>query len=160
MEHKEIRKKLLRYIDAELPQEERADIQQHLKRCEQCRKDIQSLSGLWNLSQSIKRAQPSPFLWNKISAQLEGKTQKRRLVNKVRVFIRQTAWPALTAAIVMLGLFIGIKVGNRLMMEELSGRQAGASLQLQSEFGLDNFRLLSYGSLGSEMAELMDYENE
>jgi len=112
------------------------------------------------LSQSIKRAQPSPFLWNKISAQLEGKTQKRRLVKKVRVFIRQTAWPALTAVIVMLGLFIGIKVGNRLMMEELSGRQAGASLQLQSEFGLDNFRLLSYGSLGSEMAELMDYENE
>ncbi|NOY58454.1 MAG: hypothetical protein GXO75_05920 [Calditrichaeota bacterium] len=160
MKHKEIQKKLLRYIEAELPPDERAEVQLHLERCEQCRKDVQSLSGAWNLSQSIKQVQPSPFLWNKISAQLGGKTQKGGLVNKVRVFIRQTARPALTAAIVMLGLFIGIKLGNRLMMTEVSSRQAGTSLQLQSEFGLENFRVLSSGSLGGELAAFMDYENE
>lgn len=160
MEHKKIRKKLLRYINAELPPEESEEIQLHLERCEQCRKDVKLLSVAWNLSQPIKQAQPSPFLWNKIYAQLESKTQKGRLVKKVRVFIWQTARPALTAAIVMLGLFIGIKLGNRLMMTELSSRQAGASLQLQSEFGLENFRVLSSGSLGSELAAFMDYKNE
>jgi len=161
MKHKEIRKKLLRYIDAELPPEEREEIQHHLKRCEQCRKEVESLSGVWILSQSIERAQPSSFLWNKISAQLAGKSQKGRLLDKVELFIRQTMRPALTAAIVVLGLFIGIKLGNRLIMEELSGQQAsGTSIQLQSEFGLDNFRVLTSGSLGDELAVLMEYENK
>ena len=160
MKHKEIRKKLLRYIDAELPQEERSEIQNHLQRCEQCRKDVERLSGAWNLSQPIKRAQPSPFLWNRISEQLAGKTQKTPL-HKLELFIRQTARPALTAAVVILGLFIGIKVGNRLMTAELPGSQpADASIQLQSEFGLENFRVFSSGSLGGELAAFMDYENE
>jgi len=161
MKHKEIRKKLLRYVDAELPQEERAEIQLHLQRCEQCRNDVELLSGAWNLSQSTRRMQPSPFLWNKIAARLEGKAQKGRLVHKVELFVRQTARPALTAAVVVLGLFIGIKLGNRLVMTEFSARQPGdASIQLQSEFGLENFRVLSSGSLGSELAAFMDYENE
>ena len=160
MKHKEIRKKLLRYIDAELPQEESVEIQFHLQHCKQCRKDIELLSGAWNLSQPIRRVQPSPLLWNKISLQLEGKAQKGRLVHKVELFVRQTARPALTAAVVVLGLFIGIKLGNRVMMTELSSRQTVISLQSQSEFGLENFRALSPGSLGGELAALMEYENK
>jgi len=161
MKHKEILKKLLRYIDAELPSEEREEIQLHLKRCEQCRKDVRLLSGIWSLSQPVSRAQPSPFLWNKIAAQLEGKPQKEQLMHKAGAFIRQTARPALTAAIVVLGLFIGIQLGNHLIQEELYRPQAsGTSIQLQSEFGLDNFRVYSSASLGGELAALMDYENK
>jgi len=161
MKHKEIRKKLLRYIDVELSEKERAEIQLHLERCEQCRRDFQLLSGAWNLAQPIKRVQPSPFLWNKISARLDGKTQKGRLVDKVELFVRQTARPALTAAIVMLGLFIGIKLGNRLFMENLSSWQTSeVSIQSQSEFGLENFRVLSSSSLGDELAAFMNNENE
>jgi len=161
MKHKEIQKRLLRYIDAKLPPEDRKEIQLHLQRCEQCRKDLQLLSGTWSLSQSIRRVQPSPFLWNKISTQLEGKTQKGRLVYKVELFIRQTARPALTVAIVLLGLFIGIKLGNRLFMENLSSQQTSeVFIQSQNEFGLENFRVLSSGSLGDELAAFMNYENE
>ena len=159
MKHKEIRKKLLRYIDLELSEKERAEIQLHLERCEQCREDFQLLSGAWKLSQPIKRAQPSPFLWNKISARLDEKVQRGQLIHKAVLFIRQTARPALTAAIVLLGFFIGIKLGNRLFMENLSSWQTSeVSIQSQSEFGLENFRVLPSSSLGSELAALMDYK--
>jgi len=161
MKHKEIQKKLLRYIDAELPQEEREEIQLHLEQCEQCRKEVRLLSGICSLTQPVSRAQPSPLLWNKISAQLEGKTQKEQLIHKAGAFIRQTARPALTAAIVVLGLFIGIRLGNHLIQEELYRPQvSGTSIQLQNEFGLDNFRIFSSGSLGGEMEALMNYKKE
>ena len=161
MKHREIRKKLLRYIDGELPQDDKEEIQLHLEHCEQCRKDVQSLSGVWKLSQSIERMQPSPFLWNKISAQLEGKTQKRRLVHKAGVFIRQVAQPALTVAIVAMALFVGIQIGGYLNTKTLSRQQTTQTTnELQNEFGLQNFQLLTSGSLGGEMAALMNYENE
>ncbi len=161
MKHKEIQKKLLRYIDAELPQEERKEIQLHLEQCEQCRKDVELLYGVWNISQSIERMQPSPFLWNKISAQLEGKAQKERLIHKAGAFIRQTARPALTAAVAALALFIGIQIGGYLNTKTFSKQQTTQTTnELQDEFGLQNFQLLTSGSLGGEMAALMNYENE
>jgi len=47
------------------------------------------------------------------------------------------------------------------VMTDFSALQPGDdSIQLQSEFGLENFRVLSSGSLGSELAAFMDYENE
>ena len=159
MKHKEIQKKLLRYLDDELPQEERSEIQNHLERCEQCRQDIDLLSGAWNLSQPIKRSQPSPFLWNKISARLDSKAQKGQLIHKAVLFIRQMAQPALTAAVVILGLFIGINLGDRMITAQLSNQQTAiTTTQSQSEFGLENFRVLSSSSLGSELAALMDYK--
>jgi len=159
MKHKEIRKKLLRYMDAELAQEERAEIQLHLERCEQCRKDIESLSGVWNLSQPIKRAQLSPFLWNKISAQLEDKRQTGKSMHKAEQFIRQMAQPALTAAVIIFGIFIGIRLGNRMSTAQLSSQQiAITTTQSQNEFGLENFQILPSSSLAGEFATLMDYE--
>ncbi len=159
MKHKNIRKKLLRYIDAELPEKERAEIQSHLKHCAQCRKDIESLSGVWNLSQPIKRAQPSQFLWNKISTQLEDKRHTGQSIHKAALFIRQMAQPALTAAVIILGLFIGIKLGNRMSTAQLSSQQVTiTTAQSQNEFGLENFRILPSSSLAGEFATLMDYE--
>ncbi len=161
MKHKEIQKKLLRYIDAGLPQEERKEIQLHLEQCEQCRKAVRLLSGIWSLLPPVSRAQPSPFLWNKISARLAGKTQKEHLIHRAGAFIRQTARPALTAAVVALGLFIGIQLGNYFIPQELYSLRAGnTSPQSHSEFGLDNFQVLSTGSLGGELAVFMNYENK
>ncbi|NOY60725.1 MAG: zf-HC2 domain-containing protein [Calditrichaeota bacterium] len=161
MEHKEIRKKLLSYIDNELPPDEIAEIQLHLEQCAQCRKDIQLLSGVWNLPQSKRQMQPSPFLWNKISAQLEEKRQTGQSIHKVTKFIRQMAKPALTAAVIIIGVFIGIKIGHRMSRAQLSSQQITIiSVQSQDEFGLENFRILPSSSLAGELAVFMDFENE
>ena len=71
------------------------------------------------------------------------------------------AKPAFTAVLVILVLFIGIQVGGRLITEKSPiPQEAITSAQTQSEFGLQNFGVFSSGSLGEEMATLMDYENE
>jgi len=159
MRHKHVRNKFLRYIDGEMPEKEKQKIKLHLEGCEQCRKDVELLARAWNLSQPIKRPQPSPFLWNKISPQLGGESQKERLVHKAILFIRKTAQPALTAAVVALALFIGIQIGGRLITKNISSQQTAiTTTQSQNEFGLDNFRVLSTNSLGSELAALMDYK--
>jgi len=161
MKHKNIQKKLLRYIDAELPENERQEIETHLKQCEQCRKDVELLSGTWYLSQQVKVAHPSPFLWEKISNRLDVETQKNYLIYRAASFIREMAQPALTAAAVILALFIGIQIGGHLVTDKLSSQQnAITTNQLQSEFGMDNFQLFSTSSIGSELSALMDYKNE
>jgi len=159
--HKIFQNKLLRFIDGSVSAKEKQGIQLHIEKCEKCRKDVELLSDAWNRVQHIKRVQSSPFLWNKILFRLTDKTQKELWVYKAAVFIRQTAQPALTAAIVVFGLFIGIKFGNRLTMEDLSSQQSSIkSFQPQSEFGLENFQVLPSGTLGWELATLMDYKNK
>jgi len=161
MKHKEIHKKLLQYIHAELPYEENIKVKRHLQQCNQCRKDVQLLYSIWNSPQSINRVQPSPFLWNKISAQLVNKNQREPLIYKSKIFVLQTSRPALVAAIVIMGLFIGIKLGNHIVISKSSSKLPEiTSTQLQNEFGLGNFQLLSSGSLGNEMVTLIDYKNK
>ena len=161
MKHKEIRKKLLRYIDAELPQEESVEIQFHLQHCKQCRKDIELLSGAWNLLQPIKRVQPPPFLWNRISSRLDEKGQKNYLIDRAAFFIKQIAQPALAVAIMAMALFIGIQIGDLLIAEKLPREQTVVTTpHFENEFGLENFRVLSSNSLGDELAALMDYKKQ
>lgn len=160
MKHKEIQKKMLRYINAQLPQEEMSEIKHHLELCKTCQKKIQILADVWKFSNSINRVQPSPILWNKISKRIDNKNQNEILVHKTKIFILHTVRPALTTAIVILGLFIGINLGNRITMSDLHNQMAEITTnQLQNEFGLENFQILSSGSLGGEMATLMANKN-
>ena len=161
MRHKEIRKKLLRYIDGELSEVERDEIKLHLQHCKRCQKDIALLSRVWNLSPPIERPQPSPSIWNGIMARLNSKSWKNKLAPRVNVFIRQVAEPALTMALLAMALFVGIQIGTYLNTNASSENQAArTNNELQNEFGLQNFQLLTSESLGGEMAALMNYESE
>jgi len=123
-------------------------------------KEIQILADVWKFSNPISRKQPSPFLWDKISKRIDNKNQNEILVHKTKFFILQTARPALAAAIVILGLFIGINLGNRITISDLHNQITESTTnQLQNEFGLENFQILSTGSLGGEMATLMANKN-
>ncbi len=161
MKHKDIQKKILRYIDSELSEEERLEVEAHLKQCAQCRRDVESLSVSWQLSESVYRVQPSAFLWNRISEHLNEVSHGKYLNYRITSFIRQLAQPALTAALIIIALFTGIQVGGQLTNKNVSKQHNFITTnQVQNEFGLDNFRLLSSGSLGGEMVALMDFNNE
>ena len=158
MKHKIVQKKILRYIDGDISEKERQEIESHLQHCKSCRKDVELLSGVWDSSQLLNRARPSPFLWNKISTRLAGKNRKGRVSNMLWLFIRQAARPVFTVVIVLLGLFIGFRIGGRLIKQKPSKQQNYiTTAQMDNEFGLNNFQLLSSGSLDSKMAELMEY---
>ena len=159
MKHKKIQKKLLRYIDGELPPTEKAEVQRHLQHCGRCRRDLQLLSGAWSSRKQPQRVRPPAYLWNRISEQLTAETREEWSVRRIAFLLKEAVRPALTVVVILLGMFIGIKIGNHLLPAGLAARQNSLrSGQVRTEFGLENFRLLSSGSLDHEMAAFMGYE--
>jgi hypothetical protein len=55
MQCKEIRKRLSEYLDDALSRQERADVEQHLRQCENCRRRLTELEGVVGLLHSLPR---------------------------------------------------------------------------------------------------------
>jgi len=158
MNHKNIRKKLLLYLEGELPEKEKHAIESHLKSCKKCSKDFELLSNAWVLQHSVNRVSVPASLWDKISERLDEKSKTKYLYYRITSLINQIEQPAFIMALIIAALFIGIRIGSSLIKQKPSKQQNYiTTAQMDNEFGLNNFQLLSSGSLGSKMAELMEY---
>ena len=158
MNHKNIRKKLLLYLEGELPEKEKHAIESHLKSCEKCSKDFELLSDTWVLQHAVNRVSPPESIWDKISERLDEKSKTKYLYYRITSLINQIEQPAFIMALIIAALFIGIRIGSSLIKEKPSKQQNYiTTAQMDNEFGLNNFQLLSSGYLDGKMAELMEY---
>ena len=80
----------MRYIDGEMSPEDRAEYERHLDSCDECRRSLESLSGLQSLAGRIKMKDPTDEFW-----EAYWKSLYRRIE-------RRTAWIIMLIGAIML----------------------------------------------------------
>ena len=149
MRHKLIRKKLLRYLDDDLPGREHRAIKNHLQNCQSCQAYLRDIEALWRTTRPVKTFSAPPFLWSRISARLKTEKKQGSFVPLLR--------PALMIGALVLVLISGIKLGNMITLshtdqiEALTGRIADS-------FGMSYFEVFPPGSIDTRFLTLTKSE--
>lgn len=150
MEHHSIRRKLLRYRDGDLPENDRRDVQRHLRICRSCRDDLKVLAAAWDADRQAAGIRAPERLWAGVSAALERRGQVRRLDAALKGF-GSRVWRPTAAVAATLGLVMGRAALGALLTASPAGfretRVAGAS----DDLGLSYFEALPPGSIGARL---------
>lgn len=80
----------MRYLDGEMPPQERLGFEKHLEQCEACRRSFESFRELQSLTRRVKMKDPTDEFWEKYC-----KSLYRRLE-------RKTAWVFIIVGAIML----------------------------------------------------------
>jgi len=156
MKHKTIQKKLLRYLDEELSELEKVEVQRHLERCETCRDALQTVESLWIAERPLERKTAPPFLWTRISVQLGAEAEKgifKGFKEPVRLALR----PLVTVVVLLFIFFSGITLGD--LMTGSSGDVTEISTErITDNFGMSYFEILPPGSLDASSLALTEKE--
>jgi predicted anti-sigma-YlaC factor YlaD len=156
MDHKAIQKKLLRYLDDELSEQEKVKVQRHLERCETCREALQTIELMWATERPIERKTAPPFLWTRIAARLQSQTELeifKGLGNPVRWVLR----PVMTVVVLLFIFFSGIQLGN--LMTGNTGKASALSTEkVTDNFGMNYFEILPPGSVDANILALTESE--
>ena len=103
------------YIDNQLSADEVHVLKAHLKECEECRAVFDEMFDVTILFREAERFEPSPFLWNRLEANLNRKRfSASGWSDTIFAFLRTLSWNggAAAAAIAIL-LFAGIAIFHR-----------------------------------------------
>lgn len=112
MKCKKVRKKLLLFLDRELPEKRMNKVQNHLNGCSDCSKHLDMLSNIWNVSGELERIEPSPYLWNKISLRIAEYDSSQNLFSTFFETIARYAVPATVTVVFLAGILAGIHLGS------------------------------------------------
>ncbi|MBI4650064.1 zf-HC2 domain-containing protein [Candidatus Desantisbacteria bacterium] len=66
MNHKNIQKKFLFYIDGNLPASEMNMVKEHISLCPLCSKHLDEISEIWKQEKILEEREPSPYIWKKL----------------------------------------------------------------------------------------------
>ncbi len=156
MRHKLIRKKLLRYLDKDLPESEQREIGNHLQSCQVCQDDLKYFETLWRIERSDSRLTAPPFLWTRISTRFRD-DKKYGLFDGLKNSVTRIWRPVFLIGVLFLALVGGIKLGN---MSALSTNDSSAG-QIDDNtdnFGLSYFEILPPGSIDDQVLALTESE--
>jgi predicted anti-sigma-YlaC factor YlaD len=98
------------YIDKQLAAKECRAVELHLQECADCRSVFEDMSEITRLFQQAEHFRPSPFLWNRIEANIEIHAPSRwgsSFVAGLLGFAKNSRLAAAALAIIM---FVGIPV--------------------------------------------------
>ena len=145
MQHKLIRKKLLRYLDNDLPERERKVIKDHLQSCQSCQAVLKNIEMLWSIKQPVKTMTAPPFLWSRISARIKTE-EKQDFFKEKKGSLLHVLRPTMMIGALVLILISGIKLGNMItplptdQIEVLPGR-------ITDSFGMNYFDVFPPGTI-------------
>jgi len=149
MKHKTVKRKLLRYLDNDLPEGEFKAVRQHLSTCPECSNYLQQLEKIWFTEQPVTPIEVPPFLWTRLSVRLESKSQSpitKRVTTTMSQFISK-AW---VPAAIVITIFSGILFGSEMHNNNLKDKNGTIAEQ---EFGLDYFSLTPPGYMGENITD-------
>ena len=102
----EIQKKISPYIDNEMTDTQKKEIENHLNICENCQRVYQTMLQSWELLDVLPKPEPASFLYTHIRARLSEKTGL-----KSRGWMERILVPLSATAAVIVGIVIGSIVG-------------------------------------------------
>ncbi len=136
MKCKEARRRLSIFLDNELSQKEALEIKGHISQCVFCAKEAEALSAALGFIKELGTIEPPLDFWDNLS--------KKIIPQEERVFsygffrrVVQMPVPAAASFILVVGLLLGIYLGNALYLN------AQGDSSKVAEAGADNFFYLA-----------------
>ncbi len=157
MKHKRIQKRLLLYLDGELPQAEMNKIRAHLSGCSSCYRQSVLLESMWKLDGVATGELPPPFIWTRLQNRIERNSERVRPIrNWSTRFMPVSARIAAVLAAILLGVYLASPTKSNQFSGVPSLNQSKAFAQ---EFRLDLFDMVPSGTPGSALIEKIDAEH-
>lgn len=152
MHCKQIRKRLLLYLDDELPPAQREVVQRHLASCAHCAEHHKQLEKIWRNPVACETIEPSPWLWSRIVARLSDTRDGWAPLSELRRWIADHAVPIAATAMIVIGILTGIFLGSMPQTARRSTSTATAMANARTDFiktsYLDAFDDLPPSSIG------------
>ena len=158
MKHKLIQKKLLCYLDGDLSEREKVQVQRHLESCPECRDALKTVESMWAIEQPIERKTVAPFLWTRISSRLHAEA-KQGFFKGSKKPVRLALRPLVTAVVLIFIFYSGIKLGNLITGSTSDVSQVSAENTIDN-FGMSYFDILPPGSINAQVLVLIESEME
>jgi predicted anti-sigma-YlaC factor YlaD len=112
MNCKKIEKNLLPFLMNELPEDQRREMENHLKICSDCSRLLEEFSQLWGMVEHCGKIQPSPYFWTKLKPRIvEYEKGGEPVLGWLGGLIRWVR-PAIAVAVLLICIFTGYLLGN------------------------------------------------
>ncbi len=152
MNCRKVEKQFIRYIDNELSQAQKINIETHLRTCKVCSKRLARLSDLIKPEQPIPSIDSPDFLWERIYMKITKPKQETGVLNWLFGEMPRYATVALSCCLFVISAAIGVFLGSY-PLDTINGAQSIAdqtsvSQELGDDLYLKNFSDLPAGSVG------------
>jgi len=109
---KKVKKSLLSFLEYELPEEQRIQMEKHLKICPRCSHLLEEFSQLWKTLEHRDKIQPSPYFWTRLKQRTIEYEEGRKPVLGWLGGLVGWARPAVAVAALLFCIFLGYSLGN------------------------------------------------
>jgi anti-sigma factor RsiW len=155
MMHTRIQKKMLLYLDGNLPDEEMQQVRKHLSTCSFCAKQHDVLASLWRSDSRLVKVKPSPFLWTRLQARIKENEQIPIFVWDLKRILQGITLRPFPALAIIAAVAVGIYLGSPLEPQRYKPVQSVSQLVgAADELGLDQFDVIPPGTLGSTLVSI------
>jgi anti-sigma factor RsiW len=116
MKCKTLHKKLIFFLENDLPAREAEEIRKHLNECPECKAFAEYMQQTLSVLQKEKSPEVNPFFYTRLKARMERQVSRRELTatEKIRIKILQ---PAFFTLLLLAGIYTGIKIGGATQSE-------------------------------------------
>jgi hypothetical protein len=112
MNCKNAKNNFISFLQNELTEEIRVEMENHFKACSNCSRLLEEFSQLWGVLEHRERIQPSPFFWTRLSQKLiEDEEGKKSALGWLERLAGQ-ARPAIAIGVLVICIFLGYSLGN------------------------------------------------
>jgi predicted anti-sigma-YlaC factor YlaD len=163
MNCKSVKENLVFFLENELPEEGRIQMENHLKNCPDCSRLLEEFSLLWEGVQQRERIQPSPYFWIRLKQRIiEFEEGRKPVFGWIGGLIRLTR-PAVVVAAMLICIFLGYSLGN--FPQQVNGQTVSQvderTVMMQDFFDsdyLDPLSDLPSGSIEATYLEMISEE--
>ncbi len=112
MNCKSVKNNLVPFLENRLPEERRAEMENHFEICPDCSCLLEEFSHLWGALEHREKIQPSPYFWTKLKPRIiEYEEGGEHVFGWVGGLIRWMR-PAIAVAVLLICIFTGYSLGN------------------------------------------------
>lgn len=111
MKCKTLHKKLIFFLEGDLPEKEAREIKLHLNECADCAAFAEDMKKTLDIIQAEKSPEVNPFFYTRLKARMESEEVREKQQTGFPVWER-ILQPALFSLLLLAGVYTGIKIGQ------------------------------------------------
>jgi predicted anti-sigma-YlaC factor YlaD len=112
MNCKNVKKNLVSFLENELVEEKRVELENHLKICPDCSSLLEEFSPLWGTLKHRERIQPPPYFWTRLRQRIiEYEEGKKPVLGWMEGLVHWMR-PAVAVGVLVICIFLGYSLGN------------------------------------------------
>ncbi len=162
MNCKNVKRNLVSFMEKELLEERRVEMEKHLKVCPDCSHLLEEFSQLWGALEHREKIQPSPYFWTRLKQRIIEYEEERKPVWGWFEGLVRWARPAVGVAVLLICVFLGYSLGN---LPQANGQTASqldqrtiALQQFFDSYNLDPSIDLPAGSIEATYLDMISGE--